>query len=83
MPFYQFRELLGQARALKEELNILRVERGNDKNRRRITIAVPWGYLKLGGDVDQAYFFESEVYYSLKKCKLCCDQLPEERRNFD
>jgi len=67
-------------RALKKELNILRVERGNDKDRRRITIAVLWGYLKLGGDVDQAYFFESDMYHFLKRCNLCCDQLPEERR---
>jgi len=80
MPFYQFRELLGRVRDLKKELSVSPVERGNDKDRRRITIAVLWEYLKLRGDVDQAYFFEREMYHSLKKCRLCCDPLPEERR---
>ena len=80
MPFYRFRELIGRVRDLKKELSISPVKRGNDKDRRRITIAVLWEYLKLGGDVDQAYFFESEVYHSLKKCNLCCDPPPEERR---
>ena len=80
MPFNRVRELLGQVRVLKEELNILGVKRGNNKDRRRITIAVLWEYLKLGGDVDQAYFFESDMYHSLKRRNLCCDQLPEERR---
>jgi len=80
MSFYRTRELLTRVRDLKKELGISPVKRGNDRDRRRITIAVLWEYLKLKGDVDQAYFFESEVYHSLKKCNLCCDPLPEERR---
>lgn len=80
MPFEHPSELLARVRALRKKLHISPVHRGNDKDRRRITIAVLGEYLRLGGDVDQAYFFENDMYHSLKTCNLSCDPLPEERR---
>ena len=80
MAFARCTGLLTKVESLKKELHIHPVRRGNEKDRRRITIAVLWEYLRLGGDVDEAYFFESDTHHSLKNCNLSCDPLPEERR---
>jgi len=80
MPFEEHRELQAKMGILKRQLDIHSVKRGNDKDRRRITVAVVWEYLRLGRDVGQAYFLESELYRALRQCHLSCDPLPEEKR---
>lgn len=77
---FRISEFLGQVRPIKSEFGIVPAARGNDTSRRRIAILVIDEFLRLGGDVDQAFFLEANLYKNLKNCRFACNPTPEEIR---
>lgn len=74
------RKFLEQVRDLKKRFRIAKVARSNDKHRRRIAVLVRDEYLRLGGDIHQAFFLEADLYRLLKKVNLGSNPTPEEMR---
>jgi len=77
---FRISEFLGQVRLIKSEFGIVPAARGNDTSRRRIAILVIDEFLRLGGDVDQAFFLEENLYETLKNHHFTCNPTPEEIR---
>ena len=77
---FRISEFLDQVRLIKSEFGIVPVARGNETSRRRIAILVIDEFLRLGGDVDQAFFLEENLYETLKNHHFTCNRTPEEIR---
>jgi len=73
-------EFLGRLQQIKNEFHIRPLRRGNDTFRRRITSLVRDEFLLSGGDVDQAFFLENNLYQNLRCHHLACSPTPEEIR---
>jgi|GEM_PF-3628760 len=78
--FSDARTFLDQVGSIKKKYHISKVARSNDRCRRRIAALVRDEYLRLGGDIHQAFFLEADLYNFLRKMNLECDATPEERR---
>ena len=77
---FDVNQFLQQLRAIRERFHITKVGRSNERNRRRISILVVDEFLKAGGDIDQAFFLEANLYHNLKAYHLSCDPTLEEIR---
>ena len=77
---FNIEEFLQQVKLIKREFGITRVKRVNDRSRRRIAILVTDEFLRYGGDIDEAFFLEADLYRLLRKTNLKCEPTPEEIR---
>lgn len=77
---FNTREFLERFERVKIGFDIRSVRRGNDTFRRRIAILIRDEFLLAGGDVDQAFFLENNLYHNLGHCHLTCNPTPEEIR---
>ena len=77
---FPIREFLKEVKLIRTEFHITPVKRSNDTSRRRIAILIRDEFLRLGGNVDQAFFLEENLYGTLKNRHLSCNPTPEEIR---
>ncbi len=73
-------EFVEHLKRVKEKFHIKRVKRTSVRSRRRITILARDEYLRLGGDIHQAFFLEADLYHLLRKVILGSDPTPQEKR---